>query len=93
MLIIDIFILSCFLGYFAIWRVTPTLHAALMSMTNAISGIVIIGAIKAFNEITAYPEPYLLYFAIFLASFNIFGGFYITTRMLNMFKPKEKKHD
>ena len=93
MLIIDIFILSCFLGYFAIWRVTPTLHAALMSMTNAISGIVIIGAIKAFNEITAYPEPYLLYFAIFLASFNIFGGFYITTRILNMFKPKEKKHD
>lgn len=93
MLIIDIFILSCFLGYFAIWRVTPTLHGALMSMTNAISGIVIIGTIKAFNEITAYPEPYLLYFAIFLASFNIFGGFYITTRMLNMFKPKEKKHD
>lgn len=93
MQIIDIFILSCFLGFFAIWRVTPALHAALMSMTNAISGIVIIGAIKAFNEITAYPEPYLLYFAIFLASFNIFGGFYITTRMLNMFKPKEKKHD
>lgn len=89
---IDIFILSCFLGYFAIWRVTPALHAALMSMTNAISGIVILGVLGAFAEITTYPEPYLLYFAVFLASFNIFGGFYITMRMLNMFKPKEKKN-
>ena len=93
MQIFDIFILSCFLGYFAIWRVTPALHASLMSMTNAISGIVILGAINAFDKITAYPEPYLLYLAVFLASFNIFGGFYITTRMLNMFKPKEKKND
>ena len=91
MFILDIFILSCFLGYFAIWRVTPALHATLMSMTNAISGIVILGALDAFNEITTYSEPNLLYFAIFLASFNIFGGFYITMRMLNMFKPKEKK--
>ena len=89
---IDIFILSCFLGYFAIWRVTPALHAALMSMTNAISGIVILGALGAFAEMTTYSEPYLLYFAVFLASFNIFGGFYITMRMLNMFKPKEKKN-
>jgi len=93
MLIFNIFILSCFLGYFAIWRVTPALHSSLMSMSNAISGIVILGAINAFNEVTDYPEPYFLYAAIFLASFNIFGGFYITLRMLNMFKPKGKKND
>jgi NAD(P) transhydrogenase subunit alpha len=90
---LNIFILCCFLGYFAIWNVSPALHAALMSMTNAISGIVILGAIDAFNEITDYHEPFFLYTAIFMASFNIFGGFFITIRMLNMFKPKGKTND
>ena len=91
--IINIFILSCFVGYFAIWRVTPILHASLMSVTNAISGIVIVGAIDAFEEVTDYIDPYLLYCAIFFASINIFGGFYISARMLNMFKPKDKIND
>lgn len=89
MLIIDILILSCFIGYFAIWYVTPVLHSPLMSVTNAISGIVITGAIQTLSNATNTQEYYTLYFAIFFASINIFGGFYISARMLNMFKPKE----
>jgi len=89
----DIFLLSCFIGYFAIWHVTPTLYSVLMSVTNAISGIVILGAFEAFNQVTASYEPYLLYIAIFFASLNIFGGFHISLRMLHMFKLKVKKND
>ncbi len=93
MCLLNIFILSCFIGYFAIWSVTPVLHSPLMSVTNAISGIVIIGAFQALNNVQTDFEAYLLYAAVFLASTNIFGGFYISARMLNMFKPKEKKDD
>ncbi|MBO5038362.1 MAG: NAD(P) transhydrogenase subunit alpha [Alphaproteobacteria bacterium] len=93
MCLLDIFILSCFIGYFAIWSVTPVLHSPLMSVTNAISGIVIIGAFQALNNIHAQNEAYLLYAAIFFASVNIFGGFYVSARMLNMFKPKDKQDD
>ncbi len=89
----DIFILSCFIGYFAIWSVTPVLHSPLMSVTNAISGIVIIGAFQALNNIHSDNEAYLLYAAIFFAAVNIFGGFYVSARMLNMFKPKDKQDD
>lgn len=90
---LDIFILSCFIGYFAIWSVTPVLHSPLMSVTNAISGIVIIGAFQALNNISTDLDAYLLYAAIFFASINIFGGFYVSARMLNMFKPKDKQDD
>lgn len=93
MCLLNIFILACFIGYFAIWSVTPVLHSPLMSVTNAISGIVIIGAFQALNNIQTNLEAYLLYAAVFLASINIFGGFYVSARMLNMFKPKEKKDD
>lgn len=93
MCLLDIFVLSCFIGFFAIWNVTPVLHSPLMSVTNAISGIVIIGAIQALNHIQTNYEAYLLYGAIFFSSINIFGGFYISARMLNMFKPKETKDD
>jgi NAD(P) transhydrogenase subunit alpha len=93
MLLLDILVLSCFIGYFAIWHVTPTLHSPLMSVTNAISGIIILGGIQTINYATTTLEYILLYFAIFLASINIFGGFYISNRMLNMFKPKDKKDD
>lgn len=89
----DIFLLSCFIGFFAIWRVTPILYSPLMSVTNAISGIVIFGAIEAFKEISHPFEPYLLYCAVFFASLNIFGGFYVSFRMLNMFQPKGNHHD
>ncbi|MCM1322686.1 MAG: NAD(P) transhydrogenase subunit alpha [Acetobacter sp.] len=93
MYLLDIFILSCFIGYFAIWSVTPVLHSPLMSVTNAISGIVIIGAFQALNNIHSEYQAYILYGAIFFASINIFGGFYVSARMLSMFKPKDKKND
>ncbi len=93
MYLMDVFILACFIGYFAIWNVTPVLHSPLMSVTNAISGIVIIGAFQALNNIHSNLEAYILYGAVFFASINIFGGFYISARMLQMFKPKDKQDD
>ncbi|WPY01090.1 NAD(P) transhydrogenase subunit alpha part 2 [Candidatus Trichorickettsia mobilis] len=85
---ITIFILACFVGYYVVWKVTPALHTPLMSITNAISGIIIIGGM-----IAASPEGFSLssvcgYFAAFLAAINIFGGFIVTERMLEMFKKK-----
>ncbi len=88
MCIINIFILSFFIGYFSIWQVTPTLHSPLMSVTNAISGIVIIGALDTLQNLPLNSNPTLLYLAIFFASINIFGGFIVSNRMLTMFKPK-----
>ncbi len=93
MYLLDIFILSCFIGYFAIWHVTPVLHSPLMSVTNAISGIVIIGAFQALKNTESNIETYVLLLAILFASINIFGGFYVSARMLNMFKAKDKKND
>ena len=87
---INIFILASFIGYFAIWHVTPTLHSPLMSLTNAISGIVLIGAINSLQSLPQSASPLLLYLSILFASINIFGGFFITKRMLNMFKPRKK---
>lgn len=80
--LILIFILSCFVGYFAVLRVTPALYSPLMSLSNAISGIVIIGAI------TGYGSDLWNFIAVFLASINIFGGFAVSSRMLYMFKKK-----
>lgn len=82
-----IFILTCFVGYFVVWKVTPALHTPLMAVTNAISGVVIVGAIialgasKEFSAISAVS-----FIAIIIASINIFGGFLVTWRMLEMFK-------
>lgn len=86
-----IFVLSCFIGYFVVWGVTPALHSPLMSVSNAISGIVIIGALMtaAYAETTEVEELSLA--AVFLASLNIFGGFAISQRMLGLFKKKDKK--
>lgn len=87
-----IFVLSCFVGYFVVKGVTPALHSPLMSVSNAISGIVIIGALitaayaEGFSE-----EEYLSLAAIFFASVNIFGGFAISQRMLALFKKRNKK--
>ncbi len=93
MCLLDIFILSCFVGYFAIWNVTPVLHSPLMSVANAISGIVIIGAFQSLNDTHTEYAAYILYAAVFFAAINIFGGFYVSARMLNMFKPKDKSND
>lgn len=90
-LLATIFMLACFVGYFVIWRVTPALYSPLMSVSNAISGIIIIGAILSLKNTQSLTEQILPYLAVFLASINIFGGFAISQRMLNMFKTKGKK--
>ena len=89
---ITVFVLACFVGYYVVWRVTPALHSPLMGITNAISSVVIVGAIIAAAPLDAFWFSTLLGFlAITLASVNIFGGFLITRRMLSMFKKKDSK--
>jgi len=84
---ITVFTLSCFIGYFVVWRVTPALHTPLMSVTNAISGVVIVGAIIALGCSKEFSLiSFLSFVAIIIASINIFGGFLVTWRMLQMFK-------
>jgi NAD(P) transhydrogenase subunit alpha len=86
-----IFVLSCFIGYWVIWGVTPSLHTPLVALTNAISGIVIIGALLVAGFENAGTVTEIIgFFAVFLASINVFGGFLVTNRMLAMFR-KEKK--
>jgi len=92
---ISIFILSIFIGYYVVWSVTPSLHTPLMSVTNAISSVIIVGAIVAALS-TSGNELFNLhnvlgYIAIILAAINIFGGFLVTHRMLSMYKKKKKK--
>ncbi|MBR1949087.1 MAG: NAD(P) transhydrogenase subunit alpha [Alphaproteobacteria bacterium] len=86
--LLTIFMLSCFIGYFVIWRVTPALYSPLMSVSNAISGIIILGGIISLENSASQTGTILSYSAIFFASINIFGGFAISQRMLNMFKTK-----
>lgn len=91
---ITIFVLAIFVVYHVVWNVTPALHTPLMSVTNAISGIVLVGAILQVVEINDNIITFssiLGAFAIFFASINIFGGFLVTQRMLEMFKKKEKR--
>jgi len=85
---ITIFALACFVGYYVVWKVTPALHTPLMSITNAISGIIIIGALIASSSASFGLSMVLGFFAVFLASINFFGGFIVTERMLEMFKKK-----
>jgi NAD(P) transhydrogenase subunit alpha len=86
-----VFVLACFIGYYVVWRVTPALHTPLMSVTNAISGIIIVGAVIALGP-DGFGFSHLLGFiAVTIASINIFGGFVVTQRMLDMFKKKERK--
>src|SRR5210317_1215241 len=93
---ITIFVLAVFVGFHVVWNVTPALHTPLMSVTNAISGIVIVGAILQVVEINGEIITFssiLGAFAIFFAAINIFGGFFVTQRMLEMFKKKERKEE
>ena len=86
-----VFVLACFIGYYVVWGVTPSLHTPLVALTNAISGIVIVGALLvtgldsagSFAEITGF-------IAVLLASINVFGGYLVTNRMLSMFRKKNK---
>ena len=92
---LSIFILSIFLGYYVVWSVTPSLHTPLMSVTNAISSVIIVGAIIAslsgVSENTFEVSNIFGFLAIILAAINIFGGFLVTQRMLRMYKKKKKK--
>lgn len=88
-----IFVLAVFVGYHVVWNVTPALHTPLMAVTNAISGIIIVGAmlqVVDINGSTLTVTSVLGTIGIFLASINIFGGFMVTQRMLDMFKKKKK---
>ncbi|MBX7147023.1 MAG: proton-translocating transhydrogenase family protein [Alphaproteobacteria bacterium] len=85
---LTVFILACFVGYYVVWKVTPALHSPLMSVTNAISSVVIVGALIALGINQFGLTQILGFVAVFLASINIFGGFMITRRMLGMFKKK-----
>lgn len=85
---ITVFILACFVGYYVVWKVTPALHTPLMSVTNAVSSIIVVGAILAVGSAAIDAAGTLGAVAIFIASINIFGGFIVTHRMLRMFKKK-----
>jgi len=88
-----IFILAIFVGYHVVWNVTPALHTPLMAVTNAVSGIIVVGALLqtvAIGGQTITPTSVLGAIAVFLASVNIFGGFAVTSRMLDMFRKKKK---
>ena len=88
---LTVFALACFVGYYVVWRVTPALHSPLMSVTNAISSVIIVGAILATGPGGGIGFAKLFGFlAVTLASVNIFGGFLVTQRMLSMFKKKTK---
>jgi NAD(P) transhydrogenase subunit alpha len=91
---LSIFVLSIFVGYYVVWSVTPSLHTPLMSVTNAISSVIIVGAIVAASSLSSDVsfELYNMFglVAIILAAINIFGGFLVTQRMLKMYKKKKK---
>lgn len=86
---VTVFVLACFVGYYVVWKVTPALHTPLMSITNAISGIIIIGALLSSSGEVIGASTLLGLVGVFFASINIFGGFVVTERMLSMFKVKK----
>jgi NAD(P) transhydrogenase subunit alpha len=84
-----VFVLAVFVGYYVVWNVTPALHSPLMSVTNAISSVIIVGALIAAGPADMSLSKFLGFVAVTLASVNIFGGFIVTQRMLQMFKKKK----
>jgi len=88
--ILSIFVLACFVGYFVVWSVTPALHTPLMAVTNAISSVIIVGALIASAASGSATSKWLGLIAVALASVNIFGGFAVTERMLAMYKKKDR---
>lgn len=91
--VFTVFVLAIFVGYYVVWSVTPALHTPLMAVTNAVSGIIVVGAMLQTVEIggeTITLTSALGAIAVLLASINIFGGFAVTERMLDMFKKKKK---
>lgn len=98
---LSIFVLAIFVGYYVVWSVTPALHTPLMSVTNAISSVIVVGALLAVavelgtdsDSDNALVSKVLGFLALVLASVNIFGGFLVTQRMLGMYKKKETKRE
>ena len=92
---LSIFVLAIFVGYYVVWSVTPSLHTPLMSVTNAISSVIIVGAIVTTANLSSGVSFELSnifgFVAILLAAINIFGGFLVTQRMLQMYKKKKRK--
>lgn len=88
---LTVFILAIFVGYYVVWKVTPALHSPLMSVTNAISSVIIIGALISAGQAFSGVAQIAGFIAIILASINIFGGFVVTSRMLEMFNAKKKE--
>jgi NAD(P) transhydrogenase subunit alpha len=86
---LTVFVLACFIGYYVVWRVTPALHSPLMAVTNAISSVIIVGALIAAGPAKFDFAKAMGFVAVMLASVNIFGGFIVTQRMLQMFKKKK----
>ena len=93
--ILSIFVLACFVGYYVVWSVTPALHTPLMAVTNAISSVIVVGALLAVGIETVASGGILAkifgFLALVMVSVNIFGGFLVTQRMLGMYKKKEPK--
>jgi len=87
---LTVFVLACFVGYYVVWRVTPALHSPLMAVTNAISSVIIVGALIAAGPAEISVAKILGFLAVILASVNIFGGFIVTQRMLQMFRKKQR---
>ncbi|HPQ51101.1 MAG: NAD(P) transhydrogenase subunit alpha [Micavibrio sp.] len=85
---LTIFVLACFVGYYVVWRVTPALHSPLMAITNAISSVIIVGALIAAGPAETSFSKIVGFLGVVLVSINIFGGFIVTRRMLHMFKKK-----
>ncbi len=92
---LSIFVLAIFVGYFVVWSVTPALHTPLMSVTNAISSVIVVGALLAVGvslvDAGSWTAKIFGFIALILASVNIFGGFLVTQRMLAMYKKKDNK--
>jgi H+-translocating NAD(P) transhydrogenase subunit alpha len=87
--LLAIFLMACFVGYYVVWNVTPALHSPLMSVTNAISSVIVVGAMLATGLGTSGWATGFGFIAVMLASVNIFGGFVVTQRMLSMFKRRQ----
>ncbi|MFN7709627.1 MAG: NAD(P) transhydrogenase subunit alpha [Holosporales bacterium] len=86
---LTVFVLACFVGYYVVWRVTPALHSPLMAVTNAISSVIIVGALFAAGLPEAGFSKLMGFLAVVMAAVNIFGGFIVTQRMLHMFSKKK----
>ncbi len=89
--LLAVFLMACFVGYYVVWNVTPALHSPLMAVTNAISSVIIVGAMLATGLGTSGWAMAFGFLAVTLASVNIFGGFLVTQRMLSMFRSKKQQ--